>query len=131
MAQSIGTSTTKTILLIDDEDIMRWLVQTCLENFGHWQITVAISGKEGLKAIAKMKPDAILLDIIMPDMDGFTFIEKLKNDCELAVIPIIVITACTNLTSQTFTELGCKSVISKPFDPITLVPEIARILGWQ
>jgi CheY-like chemotaxis protein len=131
MTQPMGTTINKTILLIDDDNIIRQLELICLENFSNWQITVATSGKEGLTAIAKAKPDAILLDIMMPDMDGFSFIKKLKADNELAYIPIVVITACTNLlNSQAFIELGCKGIISKPFEPITLVPRITKILGW-
>jgi CheY-like chemotaxis protein len=103
----------------------------CLENFVDWQINVAISGKDGLTAIAKAKPDAILLDIVMPDMDGFTFIKKLKVDDSLAHIPIVALTSSTNRFSyQTFIDLGCQGLISKPFDTNTLGSKISKILGW-
>jgi CheY-like chemotaxis protein len=121
----------KTILLIDDDDIIRRLVQICLESFANWRIKVATSGREGLIAIAKAKPDAILLDMMMPDMDGFDFVDELKADAQIADIPIVAMTACTNLINyQSFIELGCKGIISKPFEPITLIPQIKKILNW-
>lgn len=133
MAQPIGTVTnTKTILLIDDDEMSRWLVQLCLENFVNWQIQVAISGKAGLAAITQAEPDAVLLDIMMPDMDGFTFMEKLRADRLIPHIPIIALTSCTSRFSyQTFIDFGCQGVISKPFNPLTLGSKISQILGWS
>lgn len=121
----------KMVLLIDDEYMIRQIVQVCLESLSTWKTTIATSGKEGLAAIAQSKPDAILLDMMMPDMDGFDFLEKLQADAELAHIPVILLTACTNrIDRQTLMELGCKGVISKPFEPIALVSQITDILGW-
>lgn len=131
MIQPMEAITTKKILLIDDDEIVRKLVQVCLENICDWQVTVASSGRKGLVAIAQAKPDVILLDMMMPDMDGFDFIEKLKTDDGIANIPVVAMTACTNfINHQSFIDLGCKDVISKPFDPITLGSRISRILGW-
>jgi CheY-like chemotaxis protein len=131
MTQPIG-STTKTILLIDDDEISRWLVDLCLEAFVDWRLKVAISGEDGLTSIATTKPDAILLDIMMPKMDGFMFIEKLKIDDPLLHIPIVALTASTSRFShQTFMDLGCQGVISKPFNTNTLGSKISKILGWQ
>jgi CheY-like chemotaxis protein len=122
----------KNILLIDDDEMSRWLVQLCLEKFVNWQIAVAISGKEGISAIAKAKPDAILLDIMMRDMDGFTFMEKLRADRLIPYIPIVALTSCTNrFNYQTFIDFGCQGVISKPFNPLTLGSKISQILGWS
>lgn len=132
MAQPIKTLTnTKNILLIDDDEMSRWLVQLCLENFINWQITVTISGKEGIAAIARAEPDVVLLDIMMPDMDGFTFMQKLRADKLHAHIPIIALTSCTSrFRPQTFIDLGCQGVISKPFNPVTLGSKISQMLGW-
>ena len=124
-------TTPKTILFIDDDEMSRWLVQLCLEHLVDWQVNVAISGKQGLRAIAEAKPDVILLDFMMPDMDGFMFMKKLKEDDPLAHIPIVALTASTNRFShQTFIDLGCQGVINKPFNPSTLGSHISQILGW-
>jgi CheY-like chemotaxis protein len=131
MGNFMAQTTTKTILLIDDDEMSRWLVQLCLENFVNWQINVAISGKDGLTAIAEAKPDVILLDFMMPVMDGFMFMKKLRVDNSLAPIPIVALTASTNRFShQTFIDLGCQGVINKPFNTSTLGSQISRILGW-
>lgn len=131
MAQLMAATTTKNILLIDDDEISRWLVQLCLETFIDWQIKVVISGKEGIAAISQVQPDVILLDIMMPDMDGFTFMQKLRADKQLASIPIIALTSCTSrFRYQTFIDLGCQGVISKPFNTNTLGLKISQILGW-
>lgn len=127
----VTASSDKTLLLIDDEYMIRQIVQVCLENLSNWKTTIATSAKEGLTTVAQVKPDAILLDMMMPEMNGFDFLEKLQADDELAHIPVILLTSCTTLLShRTLLDLGCKGVISKPFDPITLVSQIAYILGW-
>jgi len=87
----------KTILLIDDEDYILQIVEACIENFSNWRPALAASGDEGLAAAAKAKPDAILLDMMMPNMDGFTFLKNLKADPQLADIPVVLITARLDL----------------------------------
>lgn len=125
-------TTTKTILFIDDDEMSRWLVQLCLEHLDDWQVNVAISGSQGLTAIAEAKPDVILLDFMMPDMDGFMFMKKLRADDSLAHIPIIALTASANRFShQTFIDLGCQGVINKPFNTTTLGSQVSKILGWS
>ena len=125
-------TTTKTILFIDDDEMSRWLVQLCLEHLADWQVNVAISGKQGLIAIAEAKPDVILLDFMMPDMDGFMIMKKLRADDSLAHIPIIALTASTNRFShQSFIDLGCQGVINKPFNTTTLGSQVSKILGWS
>ena len=127
----VTASSNKTVLLIDDEYMIRQIVQVCLDNLSNWETMIATSGKEGLTAIAQVKPDLILLDMMMPDMNGFDFLEQLQADAKIAYIPVILLTSCTNLLShKTLLELGCKGVISKPFEPITFVSQIAYILGW-
>ncbi|WP_271253014.1 response regulator [Pseudanabaena sp. Chao 1811] len=121
----------KTVLVIDDEDLIRQIVAICLENLSNWKPITATSGKDGLNAIAKNKPDAILLDVMMPDMDGFTFVKKLQENAEYKNIPVVLLTSCTNLISHPdLVNLGCRGVISKPFELNTLVPQVADILGW-
>lgn len=121
----------KTILLVDDEYMIRQVVEICLENLSSWKTIIAASGKEALDAIAISKPDAILLDMMMPNMDGFTVIEQLQANIEFMNIPIVLLTSCTSLLShQDLMALGCKGIIAKPFEPTYLVPQIANILGW-
>jgi len=90
-------STNKTLLCIDDEYIICQIVQICIEDFSNWKIKIATSGQEGLNSILTSKPDAILLDLMMPHMDGFTFFNQLQADVELAQIPVVLLTSCTDM----------------------------------
>lgn len=122
----------KVLLFIDDEPSIRQVVRACLENYSNWHAAIAPSAKAGLAIAAATKPDAILLDVLMPDMDGLAFLKQLQTDPELASIPVVLLTSHIDLTeSQNFSKLGIKGAIVKPFDPISLVPQIASILGWQ
>ncbi len=123
--------TVKRILVIDDEDDIREVAQLCLETVGGWEVAKAGSGGEGLiKAEAEM-PDAILLDVMMPDMDGPTTLQKLKENLRTQKIPVIFLTAKVQASEQRkFAELGVKAVLTKPFDPLTLASQVAEVLGW-
>ncbi|MEE3716323.1 response regulator [Tumidithrix elongata RA019] len=125
------TNTDKRLLFIDDEENIRQIVGACLEYFSDWKPTIAASGKDGLEAIAESKPDAILLDVMMPDMDGFTFLQELQSDPALADIPVVLLTSRTDLTEpHRISQLGVKGAIAKPFSSVKLVLQIAKILGW-
>ncbi len=121
----------KNILLIDDDDYICQVVQSCIEVFSNWQITTARSGEEGLAASSAVRPDAILLDMQMPIMDGFTVIKKLRADPQLADIPVVLLTARVDLTEpHKIAQLGVQGAIAKPFHPTKISSEISRILGW-
>jgi len=129
-ATMINTSR-KTILLIDDEKYICQIVQTCVEIFSDWQPAIAQSGEEGLAAVANLQPDAIVLDVIMPNMDGLTVLKKLQADQQLADIPVVLLTARVDLTEpQKIAQLGVKGAIAKPFHPTKLVDQITKILNW-
>lgn len=121
----------KTILLIEDEEYVCQIVQTSLEVFSNWQIATARSGKEGLAASATVKPDAIVLDIMMPNMDGFDVLKELQADQQLANIPVVLLTSRIDLTEpQEISRLGVKGTIAKPFYVLSLVNQISNLLGW-
>jgi CheY-like chemotaxis protein len=119
------------ILVIDDEDLIRELVQACLEDLGGWETLAAASGEDGLQ-LAQTKPfDAILLDMSMPGMDGFEVYERLQSNPKTQGIPVILLTAKVLPSDRDrFDKMGVSGVISKPIEPITLTTEIAEILGW-
>ena len=124
--------TTKRILVIDDEDDIREVAQLCLETVGGWEVITAASGSEGLALAASQTPDAILLDVMMPDMDGPTTFKKLQADRSTENIPVILLTAKVQASEQRrFAELGVKAVFVKPFDPMTLADQLAQTLNWS
>ncbi|HEY9725003.1 MAG TPA: response regulator [Chroococcales cyanobacterium] len=123
---------TKRILFIDDELHVRQVVKACLEALGGWDVLLAASGQEGLVKAVSEKPNAILLDVMMPGMDGLALLQELKANPVTESIPVVFLTARLSLTEpQRFQELGVKGAIAKPFNPLTLVPQIANALGWN
>lgn len=124
--------TTKRILVIDDEDDIREVAQLCLETVGGWEVITAASGTEGLEKAASQTPDAILLDVMMPDMDGPTTFKKLQANLSTQNIPVILLTAKVQASERRrFAELGVKAVFVKPFDPMTLADQLAEALHWS
>ncbi len=92
--------TAKQILVIDDEDDIRKLIQTCLEIMGGWQVLTAKSGSEGLLLAQAAQPDAIILDVMMPEMDGKVTFQKLQENSLTKCIPVILLTARGHTTDQ-------------------------------
>jgi two-component system, OmpR family, alkaline phosphatase synthesis response regulator PhoP len=123
---------TKRVLLVDDEDDIREVAAMSLETVAGWSVIAASSGREGLKLAAEQKPDVILLDVMMPDMDGPSTFKNLQSGDETKMIPVIFLTAKAQMREQRgFRELGAQGVISKPFDPLTLADQVSEILGWK
>ncbi|VXD22676.1 response regulator [Planktothrix paucivesiculata] len=123
---------TKRILFIDDEFHIRQVVKACLESLGGWNVLLAASGQEGLSKAVSEQPDAILLDVMMPEMDGLVLLQKLQTNSVTQSIPVVFLTARQSLTEpQRFQALGVKGAIAKPFNSMTLVPQIANALGWN
>jgi CheY-like chemotaxis protein len=123
--------TIKRILVVDDEDTVREIVALCLQRLGGWEALTAASGQEALQQAQANSPDAIVLDVMMPEMDGFTFLQYLRAEAALRSIPVILLTGKSHLPDrQRFPELGIVLTVIKPFLPIELIQAIAQTLGW-
>ncbi|CAD5937442.1 MAG: response regulator [Planktothrix agardhii] len=123
--------TTKRILIIDDDDGVREIIQMCLEVAGGWEVITACCGSDGLDLAQKAQPDAILLDVMMPDMDGATTFKYLQANPETQHIPTILLTAKAKMSEkQQFIQLGVTGVITKPFEAMDLVNQIRTLLQW-
>ena len=123
--------TGKRVLVIDDEDDTREVAKISLELVGGWEVLTACSGAEGLILAESRRPDAILLDVMMPGMDGPTTFEHLQGQEATRDIPVIMLTAKVQASDKiSFRELGVTGVIAKPFDPMSLPQEISEVLGW-
>jgi CheY-like chemotaxis protein len=122
----------KQILIVDDQEHLRELVQLCLEDLAGWNTLAAASGQECLEILKTERPNAILLDLSMPGMDGFAVCDRLRSDPITRSIPVILLTARV-LSSDTtnFAKMGVAGVIRKPFEPTTLPGKVAEILGWN
>ena len=123
--------TTKRILVVDDEATIREVVMLCLQRLGGWDVVTAASGQEALQQARIEPPDAIVLDVMMPEMDGFAFLERLRADPTTQPIPVVLLTANSYLPDpQLFPQLGIALTIQKPFQPRDLVQKIAQAMGW-
>ena len=121
----------KRVLLVDDEADIREVARVSLEAVGGFAVSTAASGDEAIAKAAAERPDAILLDVMMPEMDGPTTVEGLRSQDATRAIPVILLTAKVQATDRArFEELGVVSVLAKPFDPMTLSQDVAAALGW-
>jgi CheY-like chemotaxis protein len=120
------------ILIIDDEDDIREVAALSLESVAGWEVIRASSGVEGLARAAEYQPDAILLDVMMPGMDGPTTFRELRKNEATWKIPVLLLTAKVQSSDQRrFADLGVEAVLFKPFDPLTLSAQIASALRWS
>jgi len=120
------------ILIIDDEDDIREVAALSLEAIAGWQIFTASSGAEGIAIAAVQKPDAILMDVMMPEVDGPTTFGLMQQNPEVAGIPVILLTAkVQGVDQRRFANLGVSAVLFKPFDPLTLSQQVCDALGWK
>jgi CheY-like chemotaxis protein len=123
---------TKRILVIDNEQYIQEVTQICLRTTAGWQVFMASSGREGITTAQTEQPDAILLDVMMPDMDGPATFQKLQESEATRSIPVILLTAKVQASDRRrYEELGVKGAIAKPFNPLELASQIAEILDWQ
>jgi CheY-like chemotaxis protein len=121
---------TKTILVIDDDNGIREIIKFSIEAVTSWKVVAAASGSEGIALAEIEQPDAILLDIMMPDMDGVATFDHLQANAATKSIPTILLTAKTIANEQRLLNLGVAGAIAKPFKANDLVKQICEILGW-
>ncbi|NMG10014.1 response regulator [Brasilonema sp. UFV-L1] len=122
----------KRVLCIDDEPNILFIVKTCLQTLAGWEVEVATSGTEGLLKAQELKPDAILLDVIMPEMDGLFYLQQLRLNDKTQGIPVVFLTFNQSVTEgHQFLGLGAVGAIAKPFNSLTLVSQIAKFLNWN
>lgn len=122
---------TKRILIIDDEETIQTVVQFGIKMAAGWDVLIAGSGAQGIQTAQMEKPDVILLDVMMPDMDGITTFKALQSQVETEQIPVILLTAkAQTAEKRQFNDLGVSGVITKPFNSLHLPEQISRILHW-
>jgi CheY-like chemotaxis protein len=123
---------TRRVLIVDDDPLLCEVAQAALELVGRWEVSTAQSGGQAHQRALTEHPDAILLDVMMPGVDGPSTVAALRADPATRDIPIIFLTA--KMPSEDLVEqwrpLRLAGVIPKPFDPMTLASEMAALLGW-
>jgi CheY-like chemotaxis protein len=116
------------VLVIDDEPDVRWLLRLSLERVGH-EVILAEDGLRGVAMAQRQRPDAIVLDLMMPVMDGYGVLDALAKDGRTAALPVLVLTAKAIPEEEArVTGAGAKRFLTKPFDPDDLAGEVERLL---
>jgi CheY-like chemotaxis protein len=121
----------KRVLVVDDEADIREIASASLELMYGWDVVTASNGREAVAIASHTEVDAILLDVMMPDMDGPTVFGMLRDTKAIAT-PVILLTAkVQSADRQRYMQIGVQGVIAKPFDPLLLADTVAEILGWS
>ncbi|MEO6697505.1 MAG: response regulator [Gammaproteobacteria bacterium] len=128
----MGNDTLKRILVVEDEPDIRAVAKLALEAIGHFTVKLCGSGAEALEAAKDFAPDLILLDVMMPGMDGPATLQRLRTNPATAAIPVIFLTAKTQASEMSkYRSLGALDVIPKPFDPMTLATRVRAVWRQQ
>ena len=118
------------MLLIDDEDDIREVAGITLETMGDFEVVTAADGAAGVIKAREERPDAILLDVMMPGLDGVSTFLQLQESEETRHIPVIFMTAKVQPADRRkLADLGARGMIAKPFDPMTLSDEVVALLN--
>jgi len=119
------------VLIVDDQADIRDIARVGLELTTDWEVQVAAGGEEALEIAGRERPDVILLDVMMPHMDGPTAVRALRANPATFDIPVILLTArMLSEDGSDLAELAISGLLSKPFDPMALAESVSSLLGW-
>ena len=129
MAESVMVEPKKTILIADDEEDLRMLVEITLED-ARYHIMTAVDGQAALEQIRRVHPDLVILDWMMPGLNGFEIITQLRQDQDTAGIPVVLLTAndCPEDKAQA-QALGIVAYLVKPFSPLELLETVRESMA--
>jgi two-component system, OmpR family, alkaline phosphatase synthesis response regulator PhoP len=123
--------TSRRVLIIDDEETIQTVVAFGIRMAAGWEVVAASSGSEGIQTAQSAQPDVILLDVMMPEMDGIATFKALQAHPATECIPVILLTAKAQAAEKRqFNDMGVSGVITKPFNSLDLPEKIAKILRW-
>ena len=123
---------TKRILVVDDDDVSRQAAAHSLQLMAGWEVVEAYCGAQAIESAKQHQPDAILLDVMMPAMDGPAMLAKLRAARATSHIPIVLLTAKVQAVHDgSLSHLPVAAILPKPFDPLRLASQVADALGWE
>jgi DNA-binding response OmpR family regulator len=131
MAKKKGSRlvTAKRILLVDDSELILQMAQLMLQR-DRYEVVMARDGGEGVAKAQELKPDLILMDVIMPGLDGFEAVRRLREHPDTSHVPIVMVTSRAEAESmETGYECGCSDYIIKPIDAAELLAKVKNLLG--
>lgn len=117
----------KRVLVVDDEDTLRELVAEALREAGY-RVDLAANGAEALRLMRKRLPHVIVLDLMMPRLDGSGFVELMRLNPRFAAVPVLLASAADD-ASEAATRLGARACLAKPFEMDELVQTVAELVG--
>jgi CheY-like chemotaxis protein len=122
----------KRVLVVDDDRVIQQLLEVNLELEGYVVAGTASDGEQAVQMAADLKPDLILLDIMMPKLDGLEVCRRLKADPVLRTIPVVLLSArAQDLDIREGLEIGADAYLTKPFDPVELLDIVGRLLTGE
>lgn len=120
------------VMLVDDDPDIRFIAELSLSRIGGWEVVLASSGPEALVALEREQPDVLLLDMVMPGMDGAAVMRALQQDEALRGLPVIFLTGkAQDHELAQYLALGAAGLIEKPFDPMTLPALVTEIVAGR
>ena len=121
----------RTVLVVDDDDSIRMVAEMAMEMVGGWEVLTADGGLAALAVVAERRPDVVLLDVMMPGMDGIETLRRLQADPATRDIPVVLVTAKARpAETPAWADLPVAGVIAKPFDPMSLSAQVEQLIGW-
>jgi len=121
-------STLNTLMLVEDDPHIQEIARLALETVGGFSVSICPSGAEALERVTEIAPDLIILDVMMPNMDGPATLQRLRQIPAGATTPVIFLTAKTRPAEiQELLALGAIGVVAKPFNPMALADEIRAV----
>ena len=120
------------VLIVDDDTDSREVIALSLEVIAGWRVLLAEGGARAVECATQDRPDAILLDVMMPGLDGPATLQRLKAAHSTSQIPVIFLTVTSRSADRrALSDLPAEAVLLKPFDPFLLARNVAEILGWR
>lgn len=120
---------TKKILIVEDEENVRSLIKETLEFLNKYEIYEAGTGKEALEKIREIHPDLVILDIMLPDIDGYSICEQIKEDPSLSTLVLMLTARSSELDKRVGYSMGADEYMTKPFGLADLITRIENLLG--
>ena len=114
-------------LIIDDDRDLLSLIRRTLEFTAGWEVHTALSGAAGIELARVVSPNVILIDVMMPEIDGYEVARRLKADARLGGVPIVLLTARRDLDQRRLAETGAAGVVFKPFQPAELAQQVREL----
>lgn len=122
----------KHVLFVDDDEAIRLIAKLALERVGGFQVSLAPHGHAALAAVANLRPDAVLLDVMMPLLDGPATLSELRRHHTAADLPVVFLTAAVQRDQlERLQLLDAQGVLGKPFDPMRLAFDLRNLLAWE